>query len=61
MIEELRRDLFRILVPLPGSPLKFLNSYAVRSAERNLVIDTGLNRDECWVAISLQTDCDTCR
>jgi len=48
MIEELRRDLFRIVVPLPDSPLKFLNSYVVRSAARNLVIDTGLNRDECF-------------
>jgi glyoxylase-like metal-dependent hydrolase (beta-lactamase superfamily II) len=48
MIEELRRDLFRIMVPLPDSPLKFLNSYVVRSADRNLVIDTGLNRDECF-------------
>jgi glyoxylase-like metal-dependent hydrolase (beta-lactamase superfamily II) len=51
MVEELRRDLFRIMVPLPGSPLKFLNSYVVRSAERNLVIDTGLNRDECFAAM----------
>jgi glyoxylase-like metal-dependent hydrolase (beta-lactamase superfamily II) len=48
MVEELRRDLFRIMVPLPDSPLKFLNSYVVRSADRNLVIDTGLNRDECF-------------
>jgi len=48
MIEELRQDLFRIRVPLPDSPLKFLNSYVVRSVERNLVIDTGLNRDECF-------------
>jgi glyoxylase-like metal-dependent hydrolase (beta-lactamase superfamily II) len=52
MIEELRRDLFRIMVPLPDSPLKFLNSYVVRSAERNLVIDTGLNRDECFEAMT---------
>jgi glyoxylase-like metal-dependent hydrolase (beta-lactamase superfamily II) len=51
MIEELRRDLFRIMVPLPDSPLKFLNSYVVRSADRNLVIDTGLNRDECFAVM----------
>jgi glyoxylase-like metal-dependent hydrolase (beta-lactamase superfamily II) len=51
MIEELRQDLFRIKVPLPDSPLKFLNSYVVRSAKRNLVIDTGLNRDECLEAM----------
>jgi len=51
MMEELRPDLFRIMVPLPDSPLKFLNSYVVRSTGRNLVIDTGLNRDECFEAM----------
>jgi hypothetical protein len=51
MVEELRPDLFRIRIPLPDSPLKFLNSYVVRSAERNLVIDTGLNRKVCLEAM----------
>ena len=36
------------MVSLPDSPIKFLNSYVVRLADRNLVIDTGLNRDECF-------------
>jgi len=47
MCEELTPDLFRIRVPLPESPLKYLNSYIVRSPERNLIIDTGFNRQEC--------------
>lgn len=47
MIEEICKDLFRIEIPLPGSPLKFLNSYVIRSKDRNLVIDTGWNRKEC--------------
>lgn len=51
MVEELRPHLFRIKIPLPDSPLKFLNSYVVRSAERNLVIDTGLNRKVCLEAM----------
>jgi glyoxylase-like metal-dependent hydrolase (beta-lactamase superfamily II) len=51
MAEELRPDLFRIRIPLPDSPLKFLNSYVVRSAGRNLVIDTGLNRKVCLEAM----------
>jgi glyoxylase-like metal-dependent hydrolase (beta-lactamase superfamily II) len=51
MVEELRPDLFRIKIPLPDSPLKFLNSYVVRSAGRNLVIDTGLNRKACLEAM----------
>jgi glyoxylase-like metal-dependent hydrolase (beta-lactamase superfamily II) len=51
MIEEIQPSLFRVEVPLPNSPLKFLNSYVIRSPERNLIIDTGLNRKECLDAI----------
>jgi glyoxylase-like metal-dependent hydrolase (beta-lactamase superfamily II) len=49
--EELRPGLFRIQVPLPDSPLKFLNAYAIRSDSRSLVIDTGLNRRVCFEAM----------
>lgn len=51
MIEEIRPDFFRIKIPLPDSPLKYLNSYVVRSEERNLIVDTGLNRAECLEAM----------
>jgi glyoxylase-like metal-dependent hydrolase (beta-lactamase superfamily II) len=51
MIEEIVPDLFRIKIPLPQSPLKYLNSYVIRSAKRNLIIDTGLNRKECLQAM----------
>ncbi len=47
MIEELEANLFRIEVPLPQNPLKSINSYIVRGNERNLMIDTGMNRKEC--------------
>ena len=47
MVEELLPDLYRVEIPLPGSPLKALNSYIVKGRERFLVIDTGLNREEC--------------
>ncbi|NIO36563.1 MBL fold metallo-hydrolase [Candidatus Bathyarchaeota archaeon] len=43
MIQELFRNLFRITVPLPKSPLGHLNSYLIRSKSENLLIDTGLN------------------
>jgi len=46
-VEEIRQDLFRIKVPLPNNPLKELNSYVIRSRERNLIIDTGFNRPQC--------------
>ncbi len=46
-LEELRENLYRIVVPLPDSPLKEINSYTLTSKDRNLVIDTGMNRPEC--------------
>lgn len=51
MIEEIRPNLFRNEIPLPKNPLKYLNSYVVRAADRNLIIDTGLNRKECLDAM----------
>ena len=43
MTEELLPNLFRIKIPLPENPLKYLNSY--------VIIDTGLNRKECLDAM----------
>ena len=51
MIEEIQPNLFRLEILLPNSPLKYLNSYVVRSQDRNLIIDTGLNREECLKAM----------
>jgi len=51
MCEEILPDLFRIKIPLPESPLKYLNSYVVRDSRKNLIIDTGLNRKECLEAM----------
>ncbi|GBC61856.1 MBL fold metallo-hydrolase [Desulfonema ishimotonii] len=51
MIEEIQPNICRIEVPLPGLPLKSLNSYLIRSDERNLIIDTGLNCDESFEAM----------
>ncbi len=51
MAEELYPGLFRIQVPLPNSPLKTLNSYVIRGGERNLLIDTGFNRNTCKKAM----------
>ena len=51
MPEEIRRNLYRIEVPLPESPLKSLNSYVIKGKDRNLVIDTGFNRKICLAAM----------
>jgi glyoxylase-like metal-dependent hydrolase (beta-lactamase superfamily II) len=46
-MEELYPNLFRIQIPLPKSPLKYLNSYLIKGDGRNLLIDTGMNQAEC--------------
>ena len=51
MCDEILPDLFRLKIPLPQSPLKYLNSYVIRAAERSMIIDTGLNRKECLEAM----------
>jgi glyoxylase-like metal-dependent hydrolase (beta-lactamase superfamily II) len=51
MCEEILPSLFRNKIPLPDSPLKYLNSYIIRDSRRSLIIDTGLNRKECLQAM----------
>jgi glyoxylase-like metal-dependent hydrolase (beta-lactamase superfamily II) len=51
MIEEIVPRLYKLEIPLPDSPLKFLNSYVIKGQERSLIIDTGWNREECLVAM----------
>lgn len=50
-MEEILPGLYRINVPLPGSPLRATNSYVVRGTEKSLVVDTGWNREDCKVAL----------
>ena len=47
MIEEILPNLYKIEVPLPKNPLKAVNSYVIKAQGRNLIIDTGMNREEC--------------
>ncbi|MGI5912842.1 MAG: MBL fold metallo-hydrolase [Syntrophomonadaceae bacterium] len=51
MIEIIRDNLYRIEIPLPQNPLKILNAYFIRGSNRNLLIDTGFNREECREAM----------
>jgi glyoxylase-like metal-dependent hydrolase (beta-lactamase superfamily II) len=50
-MEEILPSLYRIEVPLPGSPLRATNSYVIKGAERSLIIDTGWNREDCMEAL----------
>ena len=51
MIDEIMPRLYRIIIPLPNSPLKELNSYIIKADDRNLIIDTGFNRTVCFEAM----------
>jgi glyoxylase-like metal-dependent hydrolase (beta-lactamase superfamily II) len=52
LFEEILPSLYRIKVPLPGSPLKATNSYAIKGTERSLIIDTGWNREDCMAVLT---------
>jgi len=47
LIEEILPNLYKIEIPIPNNPLKSLNSYLIKSQDRFLIIDTGMNREEC--------------
>lgn len=51
IVEKIREGIFCIKVPLPGNPLKSINSYVLSGLKRNLVVDTGMNMKPCLDAI----------
>ncbi len=51
LVEQILPNLFRIEIPLPKIPLKTINSYVFKGKERHLIIDTGMNREECFNAM----------
>jgi glyoxylase-like metal-dependent hydrolase (beta-lactamase superfamily II) len=51
MYEEIRPNLYRLEIPLPDNPLKYVNSYVIKGDGQCLIVDTGLNRDECYEAM----------
>lgn len=51
MVQEIMPHLYKLDIPLPNNPLKSLNSYVIKGKERNLIIDTGMNRDACKEAM----------
>jgi len=53
MVEEILSNLYKIEIPLPNNLLKALNSYVIKNSERNLIIDTGFNLDECMTAMQI--------
>ncbi len=51
MTEKVLPNLYRIEIPLPENPLRAINSYVILGLERNLIVDTGMNRKECMDAM----------
>ncbi|HHU76624.1 MAG TPA: MBL fold metallo-hydrolase [Firmicutes bacterium] len=51
MIEKVLPGIFRIALPMPGSPLQSVNTYLLRGKERDLLIDSGINQKECKTAL----------
>lgn len=47
MTEEIYKNIYRIEVKLPNSPLKTLNAYLIRGTDGDYLIDTGYRVDEC--------------
>lgn len=39
-------SIYQLEIPLPGNPLKAINTYLIKGTDRNLVIDTGFNIEE---------------
>lgn len=52
MIEEVLPNLYKIEIPLPRNPLRAINSYIIKGQGRYLIIDTGMNREECMKVMS---------
>jgi len=50
--EEILPNLYKIEVPLPRNPLKAVNSYIIKADGKSLIIDTGMNREECLSVLS---------
>ena len=47
MPEEIMKNLYRLQIHLPNSPLKNLNCYVIKGEARNILIDTGFKHPEC--------------
>ena len=51
MIYEIDRNIYRIEVPLAGSPLGILNAYYFRGGEEDFLMDTGFNTAACEASL----------
>lgn len=52
MHEEVAKNIYRINVDMPKSPLGNLNAYVVKGEDRSLLVDTGERKDEAYRALT---------
>jgi len=45
-MKEICKNIFLKELPLPNSPLKYLNFYIIKGKEKSMIIDTGFNRED---------------
>ena len=50
-VRLIKDNIYMILTPLKGSPLKWINNFIIKGEDRCLLIDTAFNRDECFLSI----------
>lgn len=51
MIEKILPGIFKIELPMPYGSLQTVNTYLLQGQERNLIIDSGMDRQECKTAL----------
>lgn len=51
MPDKVFENIYRIVVPLPKNPLQSVNSYVIKTVDRDLIIDTGMNLPACRMAM----------
>lgn len=51
MPEQVLKNIYRLEIPLKGSPLKSLNVYVIKDKNRSLLIDTGYRNENCREAL----------
>lgn len=51
MIEEILKNIYRVPVALPKSPLRCTNDYVIKGGDRDILIDTAFDLPECREAL----------
>ncbi|MGD0657176.1 MAG: MBL fold metallo-hydrolase [Syntrophorhabdales bacterium] len=56
MIEEIVRNVYKVVVPLPIPVVGSMNSYVIVDRDRSLIVDPGMAHDLCFDAVRAAVD-----